>query len=300
MNRNGELLLCRTVRSDGGLIGRLIRVVKLPLCLFVAASAVFGQLVAHRRLELSAVAVGAALLLISCGAAALNNYQDRRLDRLLRRTRQRPVASGTLTAQGVLLLSSALLVGGLVLLWLGAASTGALAAAGMALLLYNGVYTPLKYRTLWALLPGALCGALPPYIGWLAGGGPFLGADIIVIGALFALWQIPHFWLVTLEYRDDYRTVAVPSLIAVLPEKRLRHLSIIWVAAFISVLHTALLILDGSRWTVLLLSAAGLVLLAVYTAEMVFHPEPRYRLLFLLLNGFMLVVMVLLGAGRLY
>jgi heme o synthase len=75
---------------------------------------------------------------------------------------------------------------------------------------YLAVYTPLKRRTPLALPLGALCGAMPPLIGWcLAGGGP---ADfrIITLAGLFFIWQIPHFWLLQKRHADDYRRAGIP------------------------------------------------------------------------------------------
>ena len=79
-----------------------------------------------------------------------------------------------------------------------------------ALAWYLAVYTPLKRLTPLALPLGALCGAVPPLIGWgLAGGDP-TDFRIVTLAGLFFLWQIPHFWLLQKRHADDYRRAGIP------------------------------------------------------------------------------------------
>ncbi len=102
-----------------------------------------------------------------------------------------------------LLLAIALAAGGGALLGL-IGPRPALLGIG-ALLCYNALYTPLKRRSSLALLPGALCGALPPMIGWTAAGAALQDIRIVLLAALLFLWQIPHFCALAHRHRDDYR-----------------------------------------------------------------------------------------------
>jgi protoheme IX farnesyltransferase len=96
------------------------------------------------------------------------------------------------------------------------------------------VYTPLKYRTIWAIIPGALCGAIPPYIGWLAAGGEPVSALIGAAAMLLALWQIPHFLLIMLKHKADYRSSVLPSFIDCAPDSSLRLLIVVWTSACVA------------------------------------------------------------------
>ena len=152
------------------------------------------------------------VMLLSCGASALNQVQERRQDALMGRTAGRPLPSGRLSlAQGTLFAVLGLAVGALVL-WLGvgrmAGALGLLAAA-----FYNGVYTPwLKPHSPFAAVPGAVPGALPPVIGWVAGGGSPLDAGGLILFGILFLWQMPHFWALALRYRTDYAAGGFPMV----------------------------------------------------------------------------------------
>lgn len=172
------------------------------LSLAVAFSAVSGYALAPSPLlmwDLPAVALG--VLLLAGGASALNQVQERRVDALMERTRYRPVASGRLAPGRALTL--ALTLQGCGLLLLGGISRSPALLGAAALLLYHGIYTPLKPVTPWALLPGALCGALPLLIGWSAAGEAPGDFRILLPAGLLVLWQIPHLWLIAGRYPGD-------------------------------------------------------------------------------------------------
>jgi protoheme IX farnesyltransferase len=101
------------------------------------------------------------------------------------------------------------------------------AALGLAnLLVYVGIYTPLKPRTSLGTLVGAICGAVPPVMGWTAAGrGLSLGAGLLA--ALLLLWQVPHFLSLVWLYRDDYLRAGYRMLPVVDPTGRLTCLAIV-------------------------------------------------------------------------
>jgi protoheme IX farnesyltransferase len=144
----------------------------------------------------------AGLGLLSGGIFALNQYLERDLDALMRRTGNRPLPTGRLTPSearwfGVAL--SALAIGALT--WGVNAASGVLAFVTLSWYLF--LYTPLKRRTPHCTLVGAFPGAVPPLAGWVAA----RGAPSIEGWALFAilfLWQFPHFHSIAWLYRDDY------------------------------------------------------------------------------------------------
>ncbi|MEJ2057043.1 MAG: UbiA family prenyltransferase [Desulfofustis sp.] len=238
------------------------------------------------------------VFLLACGAASLNSYQEHRWDRLMRRTRRRPVALGIITPEQARRQGQVLAGLGLFLLYLGTSDPAPVLVGSASLVIYNLVYTPLKYRSVWALLPGAVCGALPSYIGWLAGGGAIFSPIVIGAAALLALWQIPHFWLVMLYNKSDYRSSSLPSLVNKVPERSLRLISVIWFAALIVVLHTLLAFFTSMPATIrIMISLVSLVVLLIYGLHMGAKREPPYRFLFIMLNSFMLYTMALLSVG---
>jgi protoheme IX farnesyltransferase len=140
--------------------------------------------------------------LTAFGANILNQVVEMDRDRLMERTRRRPLPSGQVTRTRAAVWGLASAAVGLAVL---VAGTNLLTAA-LALtiiLLYLLAYTPLKVRTSLNTVVGAVCGALPPVMGWTAATGEVSGGAWILFGVLF-LWQIPHFLALDWIYRSDY------------------------------------------------------------------------------------------------
>ncbi len=156
---------------------------------------------------LSASTLSLILTLVGTGLAAgsanaLNQLWERRRDGRMDRTRNRPIPTGRISPGHAFLFGIALAYGGTAILAMGTN----LVAAGLAIanvLAYVLIYTPLKPRTTLNTLVGAVCGAVPPMIGWSAAtGGIETGAW--VLAAILFVWQIPHFLSLAWMYRDDY------------------------------------------------------------------------------------------------
>jgi protoheme IX farnesyltransferase len=163
-------------------------------------------------LVVAATLVGGTL---SAGAAnAYNMVIDRDIDRVMHRTRHRPLVTGDLTARqamafAVLLTVVSTLVLGLLTTWLAAALS--LVAIGF----YVFVYTLwLKRRTSQNIIWGGLAGCFPVLIGWAAVTGTVAPAAWVLFAVIF-LWTPPHYWPLSMRYRDDYSSVGVPMLGAV-------------------------------------------------------------------------------------
>jgi protoheme IX farnesyltransferase len=136
------------------------------------------------------------------GANALNQWLEREPDARMERTRHRPLPAGRLQPRLALFWGLTTAAGGVIIL----AWRINLLAAALALsvvLLYTLVYTPLKRRSSLSTLVGAVCGAIPPLIGWAASAGRLeLGAWLL--GAILFVWQMPHFFALGWLYRQDY------------------------------------------------------------------------------------------------
>jgi protoheme IX farnesyltransferase len=140
--------------------------------------------------------------LLAGAAAALNELIEREPDSRMRRTRDRPLPSGRMQPQTVL--GIGILSAGLGLAQLAFRVNLVTAGLGAAsLLLYLFVYTPLKRVTWWNTAIGAIPGGLPPLIGWAAARGE-LSAGGLVLFAILALWQFPHFMAIAWIYREEY------------------------------------------------------------------------------------------------
>lgn len=141
--------------------------------------------------------------LVAGGTGALNQYMERDLDARMDRTRNRPLPAGRMKPVTAFVFGSVTVVVGtaLVALWV---SPLAAALTFGTTVIYLAIYTPLKTRTTANTLVGAIPGALPVVVGWVAATGEVqLGA--FVLFAILFVWQLPHFWSIAWLYRNDYR-----------------------------------------------------------------------------------------------
>lgn len=154
--------------------------------------------------------------LLASGASALNQFLERDRDALMTRTLSRPLPSGRMKPETVLVLGAALSVLGLVQLAI-AVNLQAAAVGAVTLVSYLFVYTPLKTVTPLNTVVGAIPGALPPLLGWTAARGEITPAGGVLFLILF-FWQLPHFLAIAWIYRDEYARAGFVMLPLVDPE----------------------------------------------------------------------------------
>ncbi len=274
---------------------------KLPLCLFIGFSALFGFFLAYPTVCLRAFLTGGGLFFLAAGAATLNSIQEYRLDAHFERTRNRPLPRGrvSLLYAGI---QTVLLFGvGVAVLYTVAENGFPLGVAMFAVVLYNGIYTPLKTKTVLAIVPGALCGALVPYIGWLIGGGEKTAFEPFLLICLMVLWQIPHFWLIILHYRDDYQKGVIPSLFSYFKETSIRRLFITWIGALVSVMALFSILPSVNDITVrILIIMNSFALLIWFLLSFSMVRTVNYKLLFSVLNGALFLHMTIVTAGNIW
>ena len=184
--------------------------------LTTAAAYRLGVDTASSGMPLLHTLVGTAL--VAGGAAALNQVWERETDKLMRRTRTRPLPDARLEPSQARAFGWALGAIGLIQL----AVFVNLLAAGTALLTlasYLWFYTPLKFRTSLSTIVGALPGALPAVIGWSAATNTLSMEGWILFGIVF-MWQMPHFLAIAWMYRDDYARAGMPLLPVIQPDGR--------------------------------------------------------------------------------
>lgn len=234
--------------------------------------------------------VFAGVSLLAAGGSALNQALEFEADRLMLRTRLRPVARGDMQPALAMLIGAAVVLAGILLLAAAGGITPALLGSG-GILWYLGVYTPLKRRTPYALAAGAVCGALPPLIGWSCAGGSIPDYRIMLLAGLLYLWQIPHFWLFQRRHADDYRKAGFPLLQAATADTKFIGLFVLWTVAMVS--------------AAMLLPAFGLVSRSIATCfALLILPMSSLALLrsektvFICLNLFPLLVTLMIVAQK--
>src|SRR5213079_874705 len=138
----------------------------------------------------------------AAGAAALNQWWERKLDALMRRTKMRPVPAGRMRAAEALTLGVVLSIFGVGYLAIACNALSATLAA-LTILIYIFCYTPLKRASTANTLVGAIPGAIPPIIGWAAARG-VIDSGAWSLFVILLLWQLPHFFAIAWMYREDY------------------------------------------------------------------------------------------------
>jgi protoheme IX farnesyltransferase len=154
--------------------------------------------------------------LMASGTSALNQWYEADSDARMRRTRERPMASGRMKRSHGALFGVLLSIVGFAELWFGANPLAA--ALGLfTLLSYLFLYTPLKQRSPICTTVGALPGAMPPLIGYAAAAGR-LDAQALALFLIMFVWQFPHFYAIAWMYREDYARGGIRMLPVVEPD----------------------------------------------------------------------------------
>jgi heme o synthase len=156
-------------------------------------------------------------LLIASGTGALNQVIERRFDSQMRRTSRRPLVAGSISPVRALWFGILVSLGGAAYLAL-AVNTLSSLIAGLTLVSYLAIYTPLKRKTPMCTFVGALPGAAPPLIGWAAAADN-LRLEAWLLYSMLFLWQFPHFMAIAWMYREDYDRAGYQ----VLPRAGSRH-----------------------------------------------------------------------------
>lgn len=270
--------------------------IKYRLSLAVTFSAVTGYLIFRSVPGLSIVLLTIGVFLLASGAATLNQYSERNYDALMGRTKLRPIPQYKIDHKKALVISIALIVtGSLVLLFTGIFPV----ILGLFnIFLYNYIYTRLKRISPFALVPGALVGAIPPLIGYFSAGGITPGPEIILFSTFMFLWQLPHFWLILIKYRDEYQSAGFRNFSKALDGSRSRLLVFIWV--FLSSLLLLYYSVKGvifTRQISICLIPLNIVFILVFY-KLLFkdrkdRAEKDVKGAFILINSFSLIVMIL-------
>jgi protoheme IX farnesyltransferase len=209
----------------------LLQVMKIPISLMMSAATFAGYVICVPIVDSTAILAVLSVFSLAAGSSALNNYQDRKSDGLSLRTCNRALPEQRITPSCALVLAVTLLFSGILGLFLVHVSLTPVLLGALSVLIYNGIYTPLKAKTVLAIVPGSFCGMLAPLIGWTVGGG--IGSvDIGLLMAILGLWQFPHFWLLVIANQNEYQGSVLPNMLNIFSIRQLKRILFIWTTAF--------------------------------------------------------------------
>lgn len=277
----------------------LLELMKIRLSLTIAFTATVGFLLQQPGPSLSLAAVTIGVFLLATGAASLNNVQDHQRDAHCARTRSRALPSGRIDRRSAMLQGTLMMALGLATLSLAFQSLLPTILGLASVILYNLVYTPLKSRTILAIIPGAACGMLPPYIGWLAGGGDALSLQILLIMLMMGIWQVPHYWIILLKHQEDHHGMPPqPNILNRIHGSRLQQTTFVWITTFACL--SLLPILFGMTRTLLpalLLTANAMLLVTVSCFTLCRTTPVKTRFLHTFLSTSLITALTLISLG---
>lgn len=237
---------------------------------------------------------------MACGSSALNHYQEREADGKMDRTKNRPIPSGRVSPNHALTFSFVLTIIGSYLIYFGSDFLG-LQLGLLAMLWYNAIYTPLKRKTAFAVIPDSVIGALPPLVGWVAGGGNITDPSAMILAFFFFIWQVPHFWLLMLKYGEEYKKAGYPSITSIYAPQQLKNTTFVW--TFATAISALMIPFFGIINSVL--ASIGMVLASIWLivifSKLLLNKDPVFNpfYYFMRINYFVLAVMIFLTIDHL-
>lgn len=267
---------------------------KLTISFSVALTALTGYVLKSQNFDFELLLPVFGVFFLSVGSSALNHIQEKHFDALMERTRERPLPSGDISFKTALFFSLTMLIIGSSLLLI--SNLYAFLLGLLAVIWYNLIYTKLKRRTAFAAVPGAIIGAIPPLIGWVAAGGKLLDYQIIVVAFFFFIGQIPHFWLILLKYGKEYELAGFPSLTGFFKDIQIKRLTFTWIVALAvsSLLFPLTGIISSTFLIAILILISSLLILSfsknIFSKTKVFN----FGHAFFHLNLYFLLIMLLI------
>lgn len=271
----------------------LLDLTKFKVSVAVTLSAFSGYVLFSKSIDWDIFIFSFGLLLIIGASSALNHIQERKLDPLMPRTANRPLPSKTLRlTEAVAIATLFFMVGSIILLikfsllvWLG---------SFFAAFWYNGIYTPLKRVTSYAIIPGSVVGAIPPFIGYWAAGGPMFDRPIILLSVFFFIGQIPHFWLLMKKYHKDYSKAGFPVITEKMSDSQINRMITIWMAAGIGAALLVSVFVPFSRGASYIILGYCLFFIAVIGKDILRKTDLQFGKNFLMLNMMYLLIMLVI------
>lgn len=264
---------------------------KFRLSFAVSLSCLFTFILNAQELNINSLMPFIAVLLLALGVSSLNQVQEYKEDALMPRTQNRPIASNRISQTQGLVISLALIFISFVLIFISMSYFGLLLFATVVIL-YNAFYTNAKKTTIYAAVYGAVLGVIPPLIGWISAGGNVNDIRFQAIALFYFVWQIPHFWLLTLKYHEQYKGARFPTVIDRFGIDGLERITSIWL--LLTVICGMFTILVFSPLPSILLVLLIILNIVTVVFILLLRKNHKYLLNFMVINSYLLFSMIIL------
>ena len=273
----------------------ILELIKYKVSIAVSFTTITGYLVYSGKFDMGTVYLALSIFLLAGGSSAMNECQESDYDALMDRTKNRPIPSGRISRTNAWVVSIAITLIGLgMLYWIFNPITALLGVIN--LIWYNVIYTNLKRVSSFAVVPGSMVGAIPVLMGWTAAGGVWYEATIIFIAFFLFIWQVPHFWLLMLKYNKEYENAGFKTINQAVHPQHLKHVIFAWIVAtsFTSII-VPLFLTQLSLSFFVLIFVLNILFIGVFT-KLTFSDvlELNFRKSFITINLYMMLFMTLL------
>lgn len=265
--------------------------IKYKISLAVTFTAFVGFVLLRKSINSEVLLLLAGIFCLSSGAMVINQIQERYFDAKMTRTQHRPLADQRMTTlQGSFIAGICIITGIIILFAFYPLLTVLLGI--LNIIWYNGIYTPLKRITPFAVVAGSIIGAIPAVMGWIAAGGNIVDPPVVAISVFLIIWQIPHFWLILLLHNNDYEKAGFPGIDRIFSRNNSHFVIFAWVLATTG--SSLLLPATGLITHVvplMLLIAVNLLLIFLFVAAFFTKKKINTRQLVIAINVYMVLVL---------
>lgn len=266
---------------------------KVRISLPIALSALTGYVLYTHTVDAQGWWLLFGVFFMACSSSVLNHWQERHTDAQMPCTKDRPSPSGKISPQNAFLVAIAFAFVGSIILLLSNPPMAAV-LSWLTLIFYNGVYTPLKKISAFAVIPGSMVGAIPPMIGWAGAGGSLTSEVILMVAAFFFIGQIPHFWLLLLMFGEQYKLAKMPSLNQLFSDVQIKRVTYTWILTTVASAFLVIFFVIGNKLIMFLLMFYIFYLLSSLTMAVFVQDEFKVRPSFYKLNFLYLFMMIFL------
>lgn len=275
-------------------LNSVLALMKYKVSIAVTFTAITGYVVYAGHFNLETLYLVLGVFFLAGGSSVLNECQESEYDARMERTKNRPIPTGKISRENAWVVSSVFIVVGLLILYLAFGEVTTLLGV-VNLVWYNLIYTYLKRVTPFAVVPGALVGAIPALMGWTAAGGYVFETTIIFIAFFLFIWQIPHFWLLMIKYGKQYEEAGFKTINQAVSPANLKMVIFAWVVAtsFSSII-VPLFLVNISLPFFLIIFTLNLLFIAVFTKLSFGNIAENFHKSFISINLYMMLFMLLL------
>jgi heme o synthase len=285
--------------NPGNKLNDYLELSKLKIMIPVSLTGFTGYFLFDPHLSARLFITSFGILLMAISASVLNQIQEVEFDNKMIRTHHRPIPAHKISVQSAMLFFMVNLIAGITIIYC-AGNLKSVLIGLITIFWYNGIYTYSKRITAFAVVPGAVTGALPPLIGWVAAGGGEWEKPIIFIEFLIFTGQIPHFWLLILKYGEEYKQAGIPSLTDVFNRTQINRLTFSWVISSVfAALFLCYFEIIQTRFIIGILLVASMYMIWQFLDLLKIHANiNNYRRYSIFLDLYFLLVLLLLISDR--